>query len=302
MNSKHILITGASGLIGTRLTEMLLAQGHTVAHLGRSEKKGASVPTYVWDVDRFTMDPQALDGVDTIIHLAGANLSEKRWTGARKQEIIDSRVQTAGLLYQQLAGGVHSVKTFISASGSAYYGQHANGPVFAEEDARGKDFLADVTVQWEAAAGKMEILGIRVVKMRTGMVLSNRGGALPVLTRPIKWYVGSPLGSGRQYVSWIHLEDLCMTYIKALEDTNMEGAYNAVSPDVVTNRQLTLALAKKLNRPVILPSVPSFALKLLLGEMADMVVKGGRLSCEKIREAGFRFTFGTLSAALDDLL
>jgi uncharacterized protein len=298
--TKRILITGASGLIGSRLTEILLHQGHEVAHLGRHQRQGR-VPSYVWDVAKGTMDPRALESVEAIVHLAGAGIADKRWTAARKKEIIDSRTQSIALLYDALNQKQYPVTCFVSASAVGYYGPGRDDQVFSEESPAGGDFLATVTKQWEAASNRIGALGIRGVKLRTGIVLSEKGGVLKSMAAPVKLGFGAPLGTGKQYLSWIHLDDLCAMYSKAINDPDMKGIYNATGTEPVTQRELTKAIAKTLNKPLWLPSVPAFALKLALGEMADLVLTGSKVSSEKIRKAGFAFQFNELEQALKNL-
>jgi uncharacterized protein (TIGR01777 family) len=300
MQSKRILITGASGLVGTRLTELLTLRGYEVCHLSRGRSN--MIKTFQWDVDKQTIERGALDGVDTIVHLAGANVSEKRWTEKRKKVIIDSRVESTKLLAREISQSGNSVRNFISASATGYYGFKHPEKVFTESDAPGRDFLANVTQLWEAAVDKISSPQIRVVKMRIGVVLAKEGGALKPMAIASKWFVGSPLGSGNQFLSWIHIDDLCEMFIKAIEDQNIRGALNAVSPHPVTNRELTQAIAIKLHRPVLLPAVPSFVLRLMFGEMADIVLEGNRASAKKIMESGFVYKFADMQTALDDLL
>jgi uncharacterized protein (TIGR01777 family) len=297
----NILITGASGLIGTRLTEMLLQKGHHVSHLGRTKKNNGQVKSFRWNVDQHQIDEDALQGIDTIIHLAGAGVADKRWTQKRKHEILESRTRSTQLLFDTLEKRNHSVKSVISASAIGYYGFESSDEL-TETSAAGKDFLSNVTKQWEEEVNKIESLGIRIIKIRIGIVLSEKGGALKEMMKPIKFYVGAPLGSGNQYVSWIHIDDLCAIFCKAVEDINMRGAYNGVGPYAVTNRTLTRAIAKVLDKPMFLPPVPSFIMKLIIGEMADIVLGGSKVSSTKIQRAGFSFQFDTLEKALRDLL
>jgi hypothetical protein len=294
--SKKILITGASGLIGSRLTELLLKQGYQVNHIGRT-KRGGVVSSYVWNIETGEFDAQALAGVDAIIHLAGAGVDDKRWTGARKNEILQSRLKSTQLLFQQLNSVYHSVKTVVSASAIGYYGFGLGEEVFTEESAPANDFLADVTTQWEQAVDTIKACAIRVVKIRIGIVLSEHGGALPQMSLPIRYNVGSPLGSGKQYLSWIHLDDLCHIFIKAVTDEQMTGAYNGVT-DWCSNKEFTKSVANVLNKPLWLPNIPEFVLKIMLGEMADMIIKGSKVSSDKIRKAGFVLNYTTLEGAL----
>ena len=299
--AERILITGASGLIGARLTELLLQQGDEVVHVGRNPRPGR-VPSYTWDVPKGIMDRRAVDSVDAIIHLAGAGIADKRWTKARKKEILESRVQSIGLLYEVLKKGNHQVTSFVSASAIGYYGFGDASKVFTEASPAGVDFLAQVTKQWEEASEKINSKGIRVVKLRIGIVLSEKGGALKSMAAPVKLGVGAALGDGKQYMSCIHLDDLCSAFIKAVKDKSMQGVYNAVGIPPVTNLELTRAIAKILKRPLWLPPVPAFVLKLMLGEMAALVTTGSKVSSEKIQKAGLRFMFPELESSLRDLL
>ena len=298
---KNILITGASGLVGSRLTELLLQKVYQVSHLSRSNK-GGPIPIFQWNVSKQEIEKAAIEQTDTIIHLAGAGIADKRWTDKQKKEILDSRVKSTQLLYEALRQGKHNVKTFVAASAIGIYGFARSDIVFNEDSKPADDFLADVVRQWEAAVDKIEALGIRVVKIRIGILLSDRGGALKEMMQPIKWGVGSPLGNGKQYLSWIHIDDVCRIFIKAIEDEEMRGAYNAVSPSPTTNKELTVAIARVLRKPLWLPNVPSFVLKMLLGEMADLVLKGCQVSAAKIQKEGYQFLFTDLAVALNDLL
>lgn len=299
--TKHILITGASGLIGTHLTEMLLEKGYSVAHLGRSQKEGR-VKSYIWNVDKFEIDPEALHGVSTIIHLAGAGVAEKRWTKKRKEEILSSRTESTRLLFEELKKGNHEVTSVIAASAIGYYGFLDPEKIFKEESEPGHDFLATVTRKWEEAVDRINTLNIRVCKIRIGIVLSDKGGALKEMAAPINFFAGAPMGDGEQQLSWIHINDLCAMFIKAVEDDGMRGPYNGTGPYPVSNSALTHAIAQTLRKPIILPTIPAFALKLILGEMADLVLNGSKVSSEKIQRTGFKFKFNDLDEALKDLL
>ena len=298
--NKKILITGASGLVGSRLTEMLLQKGHQVSHLGRTKKSGP-VKSYVWNVDKGEFDAEALVGVDAIIHLAGAGVADKRWNEQRKKEILESRTKSSALLYETLKKENHAVKAVVSASAIGYYGFCLDERIFTEESKPGSDYLAQVTRQWEEAVDKISSLGIRVAKVRIGIVLSAKGGALTEMAKPVRFGVGASLGTGKQYLSWIHIDDLCAMFMKAVEDDQMHGAYNAVC-DWVTNESITKSIAKVLNRPLLLPPIPGFMMKLIVGEMAVIVVNGSKVSSEKIRKTGFTFQYPDLNEALSELL
>ncbi|MGE0770654.1 MAG: TIGR01777 family oxidoreductase [Cyclobacteriaceae bacterium] len=298
---QNILVTGASGLIGQRLTDLLQQKGYQVSHLSRTSSDGP-VKTYTWNVNRQTMEEGALDNVDTLVHLAGAGVADKRWTTSRKQEIRESRTHSTQLLYKALKSKPNRVKALISASAIGYYGFADEDRTFTELDPPANDFIARVVREWEAEVDRITTLGIRVVKVRIGIVLSEKGGALREMAAPVRWGVGSPLASGKQLLSWIHIDDVCGIFMHAMEDREMAGAYNAVGPYAVSNEELTKKIAKHLRRPLWLPNVPAFALKLYLGEMADMVIHGNNVSSEKIKKSGYTFRYPDLDGALDHLL
>jgi len=294
----NVLITGASGLVGTRLTQLLLEKGHEVSHLGRSKKAGR-IPSFVWNVNAGTIDPQALNNIDVVIHLAGAGIADERWTEKRKRELLESRTKSTQLIVNEINKVSNSVKALVSASAIGYYGMTLDTRVFTEDSQPGTDFLADIVTAWEHEADQLK--NKRLVKIRTGVVLSKKDGALNEIAKPIRFGFGAPLGTGEQLVSWIHLDDLCNIFMKAAEDPSMHGPYNAVT-GVVTNRELTKAIAKTLRKPLWLPAVPSFVLKLFLDEMAIIVLLGSHVSSDKIRREGFSFQFQKLEDALADLL
>jgi uncharacterized protein len=299
MNHK-ILITGASGLVGNRLTDILLKKGYQVVHLGRRKKEG-TVPSFIWNVENKFIDTNSLAGVDTIIHLAGAGIADKRWTENRKREILESRTHSTQLLFETLKNENHTVKNFIGASAIGYYGFGLNDEVFTEESTVGQGFLAEVTNAWEKQTDYISSLGIRLVKLRIGIVLSEKGGALAEMAKPARYGLGAPLGSGKQFLSWIHIDDLCELFAMAVEKEVMKGPYNAVT-DWVTNEELTTAIGVTLKKSFGLFRVPGFVMKVILGEMADMVLNGSKVSPAKIRQEGFQFKFPTLKKALSNLL
>jgi uncharacterized protein (TIGR01777 family) len=299
--AKQILITGASGLVGSRLTQLLIEQNHQVIHMSRSTKSGP-VPSLVWNIEKKFVDPVAFEGVDTIIHLAGAGVADHRWSEKYKREIQESRTHSTRLLFEKLKENKHQVETFICASAIGYYGYTLSDKLFTEESEPGNDFLAQVVKEWEAEADKISTLGIRVVKIRTGIVLSKNDGALKQMALPLKLYVGSPLGTGKQYVSWIHIDDLCGIYMNAVTNEKMSGSYNAVAPHPVINDEMTKTIAEILKRPLWAPNVPSFVLKLIVGEMANVIVNGNNVSSEKTEATGYHFQFRHLEEALKDVL
>lgn len=295
-----VLITGAGGMIAKKLSKKLEKE-YTVRFLTRKKKHDND---FEWDIKNGIIDESALDNVSHIIHLAGANISEKRWTKERKQELISSRVDSAGLLLKTVKKKKIKLKSFISASGINYYGTVTTEKIYSENDPPGNDFLSEVVVLWERAADdfKEQNLAERVVKIRTAVVLSREDGALKKMVPTIQYGIGSPLGSGKQYMPWIHIEDICSIYEASLKDPAIDGAYNAVSPQHTTNENLTRKIAEVLHKPLFMPHVPTFVLKLIFGELADALLEGSRASSQKIQETGFKFKFPDLKMALEDLL
>lgn len=300
--NKHILITGGTGLVGSHLSQLLLQKGYTVSHLSRRKAPNAEIPAYQWDIAEGTLEEEALKKADYIVHLAGAGVADKSWTEARKQIILESRTKSTQLLAQKIQALQLHPRAFISASAIGIYGLNTGDRLLQEKSPCGDDFLAEVTKAWEQNTHLIEQQGIRTVKLRIGVVLSPQGGALQKLAQPVRLGVGAALGSGKQYISWIHLNDLCQMILYTIENDTLTGAYNAVAPEPVTNGQITQAIAKVLRRPLLMPNVPTFVLKLMLGEMANMVLGGCKVSGKKIEEAGFQFQFRKITEALQDLL
>ncbi len=239
-----ILIAGGTGLIGKNLSRKLMEKGYNVALLSRKSSRGNPHSVYIWNPDKNEIEIEAIKSADYIINLAGAGIGDKRWTKKRRQLILDSRIKTTGLLFNKVQESGRQPKAFITASAIGYYGTITSEKLFSETDAPGKDFSAEVCRQWENAADRFEENGIRTVKLRTGIVLSKKDGALSRMTLPVRFGIGSALGSGRQYMPWIHIDDICNIYLKAIEDSNMTGAYNAVAPEHISNREFTRILAK----------------------------------------------------------
>jgi uncharacterized protein (TIGR01777 family) len=298
--SKHILLTGGTGLLGKQLTNTLLAKGYTVSHLSRKPGNDPRVKTYLWDIHKGVIDGNCINEVDTIIHLAGAGIADSRWTDERKKELIESRTKSIGLVYQLLKSKPHKVTTVISASGIGYYSNRGD-ELMTEDSPPAHDFLGICCIEWEKAVDEGEQLGLRVLKFRTGVVLDKDGGALPKLALPIKLGVGSPLGNGRAWVSWIHHQDVVAMYLYGIENAGLKGVYNMVAPTPVTNAQLTQAVARQLHRPLWAPNVPAFAIKLLFGEMSILVLGSTKVSAQKIEEAGFEFKYADIAEALNEI-
>lgn len=300
--AQTVLITGGTGLVGTRLTQLLQGKGYTVKYLSRSAGTKNGVQAFAWDIEKQSIDEAAFGGTDVVMHLAGAGVADKSWTPERKKEILESRTKSTALLQDTLRTIDHRVNAFVSASAIGYYGWDSGGVWKGEESRFGDDFLATVTKAWEEGADEIAGLGIRTAKLRIGIVFSAKGGALYEIAKPVKWGVGAPLGKGDQYMSWIHIDDLCKMFIYASENDTVSGTYNAVAPTPETNKVITAAVAKVLDKPCFMPNVPAFVLKLMLGKRAAMVLGGSRVSAEKIMAAGFAFDHPDLKGALRDLL
>ncbi|WP_196891743.1 TIGR01777 family oxidoreductase [Aureivirga marina] len=300
---EKIVITGGTGLIGNRLAKLLSEKGHEIYILTRNKNAVSEYQTIYWNIEKNEIEnEEMLREITVIIHLAGCGIADKKWTHKRKAEIIDSRVKTANFLYDTFKKFPNKVKTIISASGIGYYGSITSDHIFMENDLPAKDFLGTCCTLWEKAIHPFEKLGIRTVCVRTGVVLSESGGALEKIMKPIKMGVGSALGNGKQYFPWIHIDDLCKMYVFLLENTNLHGSFNAVAPEFITSNDFNKEIAEKLNKPYFFPNVPSFVLRLALGEMSDLVLKGSKISADKILASGFKFDFKTSEKALNNLL
>ncbi|CAM1368167.1 conserved hypothetical protein [Tenacibaculum litoreum] len=289
-----ILITGGTGLIGKELTKKLTSKGYVVNILTRSPKKNNE---FRWNVKESFIDKDAFTNVEYIIHLAGAGIADKRWTNERKKELIDSRVKTTTLLFNKVQEYQIPLKKFISASGIGYYGAITSDKIFTENDKPENDFISKICMKWEAATRQFQQIDVPITILRTGVVLSKNGGALQKMNTPLFL---SALGNGKQYMPWIHIDDLCRLYIKAIEDNNFSGVYNAVAPEHQTNESFTKLLGKVINKPVLPMNAPSFILKTALGEMAYILLKGSRVSSKKTNSA-YNFIFPSLKTALTNI-
>jgi len=299
-NNKHILITGGTGLIGRLITEELLNRGYSVSHLSRKPGNNPKVKTYLWDVYSGRIDGHCLEGIGTVLHLAGENIAGKRWTDKRKKEIIDSRTKSIGLIYQLIKNQPNQVNTIISASAIGYYSDRGD-ELLTEDSPPNNDFMAQCCIEWEEAVDKGKELGLRILKFRTGVVLNKDEGALTEMAKPIKLGFGAPLGSGRQWIPWIHWRDVVDMFLYAIDKINLSGVYNMAAPSPVTNKQFTKVLAKQLHRPVWPIRVPAFVFKLLMGEMSTLILASTRVSAEKIERDGFVFKYRELGGALQEI-
>ncbi len=298
-----VLITGGTGLIGTALARALVQRGYDVILLSRVARDNRQPMPGIryarWDISERYIDKETFSAADYIIHLAGAGVAEKRWTKKRKLEIRDSRVRSSALLVESLRTVPHRVKAVISASAIGWYGPDKGTGKFVETDSPAPDFLGSTCVAWEESIDPVASLGVRLVKLRTGIVLSREGGALKEFCRPLRLGIAAILGNGRQVVSWIHIDDLVQLYIRAIEQEQWKGVYNAVAPHPVTNRELVLELARARNRHCFIPvRVPSFILKLILGEMSVEVLKSATVSAEKIEASGYTFIYPDIRTAV----
>ena len=298
-----VLITGATGLVGQELVNLLLQNGHNVHYLSTSKSKLVTNTNYkgfYWDPKNAEIDTNALTDVEVIIHLAGANVA-KKWTTAYKEEIIESRVLSTQLLYQTLQKNSHQVKQIISASAVGIYPDSLTD-IYHETDLDiDVSFLGNVVKQWENEVSQFEKLEIIVSKIRIGIVLAKNGGALQEMAKPIQYGVGAAFGSGEQYQSWIHVQDLVAIFQFVMEN-QLAGVYNGVAPYPVTNSELTKAIAKTLGKPLFLPNIPKFVMKLILGEMHQILFSSQHVSCRKLLDENFQFKFASLDKALNDLL
>ena len=299
----RVLITGATGLIGSKISQLCRDKGMQVHYLSTSKDKLENKEDYkgfYWDPNNNEIDSEAIKGVDAIINLVGASIAE-RWTPEQKKAILKSRTETTHLLYKCLQENEHQVKNLVSASAIGIYPSSLE-KLYTEED-KGVDdsFVGEVVVKWEEAVDNFKDLGIEVAKIRIGLVLAENGGVLQKLKEPVNFNVGSPLGSGKQWQSWIHIDDISGIFLFALEN-QLSGIYNAVAPNPVTNKELVNEVASQMGKPVWLPNVPKVALKLVLGEMSHIVLSSQLVSSDKIEQEGYNFKYVNLAKALEDLI
>ena len=299
----RILITGATGLVGTELIALLLQHQISIHYLTVSKSKDKDQPNctgFFWNPEQGVIDDNCLIGVDAIIHLAGANISN-RWTDAYKQEIIESRVLSSNTLYKALKENPNQVKQIVSASAVAIYPNSSSIMYTEDEQTIDHSFLGNVVLKWEESVDKFKRLNIQVCKLRTGIVLSAKGGALPEMLKPIKLGFGAAFGNGSQMQSWIHIHDLARMYFFAVQNS-WEGVYNAVSPHAISNELLTKLIAKKLKKPLFMPNIPEFVMKLILGEMHELLFTDKNISPQKAIDHGFSFQFPEAEHALNQIL
>jgi uncharacterized protein (TIGR01777 family) len=308
-----VLITGGTGLIGTALTKELLNKDYNVIVLTRSPEKYSNTSrlSYAgWDIERQAIDKSAITKADYIIHLAGAGVADKRWTSKRKNEIFESRTKSSELIVKALKENENAVKGLVSASGIGWYGSSFPGDgkgtekyPFTETDPPAEDFLGTTCQAWEASIDPVASFGKRLVKFRTGVVMSKEGGALREFKKPLRFGLATILGNGKQVMSWIHIDDLVCLYIYAIENEKLQGVYNVVAPLPLTNKKLILQLARCIRGKFFVPIfVPSFILEIVFGEMSIEVLKSAAVSGEKIKKEGYSFLYPSFKAACKTVL
>ncbi|WP_179348236.1 TIGR01777 family oxidoreductase [Winogradskyella pacifica] len=298
-----VLITGATGLIGQKIVNQCHSAGINIHYLTTSKSKLSTEPNYkgfYWNPDNNEIDHDCFEGVTAIINMVGASIS-KRWTDDYKEVIIESRTKTAQLLQDTIKKHNYNIEHVVSASAIGIYPTSLVNYYEETNSEISETFLGKVVHKWEAAVDGFKALGCKVAKIRIGLVLAKDGGALPQIVKPIKYGVGAAFGSGKQWQSWIHVEDLASLFVYAVQN-KFEGIYNGVAPNPVTNKELTKVSAEVLHRPLILPNIPKFAMKLVLGDMHILLFESQRVSSQKVEAEGFNYTYVNLRPALDDLL
>ena len=297
-----VLITGGSGSVGKSLIPRLLFKGHQVSIIGRSKKDIPGVESFVWNLDKEELDERALIDVTHIIHLAGAGIADKTWSPARKKEILESRVKPLKMLANALQSRNQRIKAIISSSAVGFYGGLTSDEIFTEERSPATDFLGTTCRMWEDAIQVFKPVADREVRVRISVVLMKDAGALLKLVGPTKLGFGAAIGSGKQWMPWIHIDDLVEFFLQAVEDNNLNGPYNVAAPEHANQNTMIKKIGKALNRPTFLPPVPQFLIKMVMGEMSTVVTDGSRVSNQKLIDAGFEFEFPKLQEALNDLL
>jgi uncharacterized protein len=298
-----ILVTGATGLIGSRLCQILTGDGHTVIALSRSTERARSLAVaevYKWQPEAELPPEQALNEVDAVVHLAGEPIAAHRWSDEQKKRIRDSRVLSTRNLVNALRSAATKPRVFVSSSAIGFYGDRQD-ELLIESSPAGNDFMSEVCVSWEQEAERAKQFGLRVVAIRTGVVLSAEGGALKKMLPPFRLGVGGPLGSGKQWFPWIHIEDIVGIFRDAILSSSLSGPVNGTAPELATNAEFTRQLGRVLHRPAFMP-VPEFALRTLMGEMASVLLGSHRVVPKMMLDAGYRFQYPNLASALENLL
>lgn len=295
-----ILITGGTGLVGSRLCECLIQKGHEVRVLSRSKRENTAIKFFQWNLRKKEIEEEALLGIDVLVHLAGAGIVDEKWTEERKKIITTSRVVPLQFLAEKCKELHMKPKALVSASAVGLFGFDSGEEEKVEDSPAANDYLAQVVKDWEqAAVDYSDKMSCRETRVRIGIVLAKEGGALPQMSLPVKLGIGSALGDGKQWTSWIHIDDLCQIFVQAIEKEAYEGPYNAVAPNPVRNSDLIKALGKVLNRPIWAPNVPAFVLKLILGERSKVVLGGNLVKSHRLKKEGFQFKYNVLEEALE---
>ena len=301
LTTGKVLIAGGSGFIGSILSKLLIKHNYEVAILSRHKLTNSAYKHFQWDIDNQSIQEEAFEGVNYIINLAGANIAESRWTKKQKQKILESRSKAATLLFNSTQKLKTKPLAYIAASAVGYYGSSTTDHIYKEDDPNGNDFLASVCNKWEEVSYQFEEKGMRTVVLRTGVVFDKDLGAFPKMTQTLKFGFVSGIGSGKQYIPWIHIDDLANIYLSAIENQKLNGIYNAVAPTHLTQNDLTYQISKLKNK-VKAPNIPGIFLKLALGEMSSILLNGSRISAQKIIDTGFKFKHPEIKNVLDNLL
>ncbi len=297
---KNVIITGGTGLLGMRLSHFLSERGCNITHLSRKENLSALFPAYKWNIDQMQMDERALLHVDAVIHLAGANIADSRWSDARKQELLDSRIKSTELLARKIAECSVKPKAFIACSAVGIYGNRGE-EILTESSSKGEGFMSEICRLWEKSAALIRDQGVRTPVIRVGVVLSTLGGALSKIKMSYPFRVGSYFGNGSQFYPWIHIDDICKLFHKALTDDSMKSTYNGTAPSPATNKELAEAISfAKNNKNIIIP-VPAYMVRLLMGEMSEVVLNSCRAIPSALMETDFQFNHPDLNLAVKDL-
>lgn len=299
--AKTVVISGGTGLLGMRLSYLLTKLGYEVRHLSRSENLKAIYPAYTWDLTKKIINPLAFQGADAVVHLAGANLAEGRWTAVRKKELIDSRVESTKLLAEAIGNQAVKPSVFVACSAVGFYGSQGT-KILTENSPKGNDFMSDICEQWEQSSELVRQQGIRTPIIRVGVVLSSQGGALYEFKRTYPFRLGAYFGFGQQYYSWIHIDDICKIFIRAIEDASMTGIYNGAAPTPITTKELAQAISKAYHQKTLLLPVPTPLLKLGMGEMSDIVLNSTRAIPKALQDLNFQFEHPELVGAIEDLI
>ena len=296
-----VLIAGGTGLIGKKIISLLSQKGFEINLLSRKKVMIPGVNSFIWNPENMEIDPAAFKDVDSVINLSGAGIAEERWTEKRKNIILESRIKAVDTLKKGIIDSDNKPKSFIGASATGYYGGSYTENIYSETDSPANDFLGNTCKKWEESYVEIEKLGIRTCVVRIGIVLSREGGAYPKMRAPVALGLGSALGSGKQWMPWVHIDDVTGIFHHLVLTEGIDGAFNAVADECINNSGFMKRIAQKLRKPFFLPAVPGFLLKTMLGEMAIIVLGSSRVGNQKIKKSGYTFNYPDLDSALDNL-